>query len=382
MASGRFVTQNAGSPAEYRAFVPAALPPNPPIDLSTIWRDLSHADRALARLDGVATTVPDPGLFVGMYVRHEATFSSQIEGTQSTLEDVLNAESRSGAPSPKSDVDEIFNYIDALQHGLRRMADLPLSLRLLREIHARLLEGVRGERKTPGEFRTSQNWIGGDSITNASFVPPPPSEMNQALHDLELFLHRPDDIPVLVHCALVHAQFETIHPFCDGNGRIGRLLVTLQLCHEAVLRHPLLYLSYFFKVYRQEYYDRLQAVRINNDWTGWIRFFLRGVAAISESATSTARSIYELRETLLAKPELTKNGRDLVQRLFAEPFMTAKRAAELLDCTFVTANNSIAQLEALGVLQEVTGNKRNRRFRFSPYLQLFERQALPISGDS
>lgn len=382
MAPGRFVTQNPGRPTEYRAFVPGPLPPEPPLDLHPVWRELSVADRALARLDGVATTLPHPDLFVRMYVRHEATYSSQIEGTQSTLEDLLDAESSREVPSRESDVDEIFNYVDALQHGLARLDDLPLSLRLLREIHGRLLKGVRGENKFPGEFRTTQNWIGGNSIAHATFVPPPPAEMNEALHDLELFLHRPDDIPVLVHCAVVHAQFETIHPFCDGNGRIGRLLVTLQLCREKVLRHPLLYLSYYFKVYRAEYYDRLQAVRLHDDWIGWIRFFLRGVAAVSEAATATARSIHELRENLRANPALTKNGRDLVHRLFFEPYITVNRAAEVLDCTYATANNIIARLEELEVLQEVTGHKRNRRFRFQPYLRLFDSQALPRMSDS
>lgn len=376
MASGRFLTQNPGQPSRYRAFVPDPLPPDPPLDLAAILPDLSMADRALARLDGVATTLPYPDLFVWMYVRHEATYSSQIEGTQSTLEDVLDAESRSEMPAGESDVDEIFNYVDALQYGLQRLEDLPLSLRLLREIHARLLSGVRGENKVPGEFRTTQNWIGGESINTAIFVPPPPSEMNVALHDLELFLHQHRGLPGLVHAALVHAQFETIHPFCDGNGRIGRLLVTLQLCRERVLQHPLLYLSYYFKVHRAEYYDRLQAVRLNGDWLGWVRFFLRGVSAVSESATVTARAIHDLRERLRASPELTKTGRDLVHHLFSVPYLTVKKAAERLGCTFVTANKTVAQLVEMGVLEEVTGHRRNRRFRFSPYLELFEHQAL------
>lgn len=380
MASGQFVTQHPGRPFEYQAFVPADLPPEPPLDLSQVWRELSSADRALARLDGVATTLPYPDLFVWMYVRHEATYSSQIEGTQSTLQDVLDAESRREMPSHKSDVDEIFNYVSALNHGLKRLGELPLSLRLIREIHEKLLTGVRGTNKMPGEFRTTQNWIGGNSIQNATFVPPPPAEMNEALGSLERFLHRPEGIPILVHCALVHAQFETIHPFSDGNGRVGRLLITFQLCHERVLRHPLLYLSYFFKVYRAEYYDRLQAVRISGDWIGWIRFFLKGVAAVSESATTTAREIHKLRETLQADQQLTKNGRDLVQRLFREPYIDPTRASEILGCTYATANNITNQLEEMGILEELTGHKRNRRFRFRPYLKLFDQQALSVDG--
>ncbi len=382
MTGGRFVTQHPGRPFAYEAFVPPPLPPDPPLDLSGVWRALSTADRALARLDGVATTLPHPDLFVWMYVRHEATYSSQIEGTQSTLEDVLDAESRREMPSQASDVDEIFNYVSALNHGLDRLAELPLSLRLIREIHEKLMAGVRGKNKSPGEFRTTQNWIGGDSIQNATFVPPPPDEMNHALGRLEQFLHRPEDIPVLVHCALVHAQFETIHPFCDGNGRVGRLLITLQLCHEKVLRHSLLYLSYFFKVYRAEYYDRLQAVRISGDWVGWIRFFLRGVAAVSEAATTTAREIHKLREALLADQQLSRKGRDLVHLLFTEPYISPSRAAELLGCTYATANSITNQLEGMGVLQEMTGHKRNRRYRFQPYLKLFEQQALSVSKEN
>lgn len=380
MGAGRFVTQNAGSPAAYRAFIPSRLPPQPPIDLNGIWRPLSDADRALARLDGVATTLPHPDLFVKMYVRHEATYSSQIEGTQSTLEDVLAIEARDETSSPTSDVDEIFNYVNAQNYGLERLKTLPLSLRLICEIHERLLKGVRGKDKQPGKFRTTQNWIGGDSITNATFVPPPPTEMQDSLSNLEKFLHRPDDLPVLVHCAIAHAQFETIHPFCDGNGRVGRLLITFQLCHENVLRHPLLYLSYYFKVHRAEYYDRLQAIRISGDWMGWVKFFLQGVSAVSDAATRTAHAIHDLREQLVRSAELTKNGRDLAQRLFFRPIMSPKTAADLLNCTYATANNIMAQMERMKLLQEITGHRRNRLFRFRPYLDLFDGQALSQPG--
>ncbi|MGK0353566.1 MAG: Fic family protein [Planctomycetota bacterium] len=381
MGSGRFITQQPGTASEYRAFIPSPLPPSPALNISAIWRDLSTADTALARLDGVATTLPHPELFVWMYVRHEATLSSQIEGTQSTLEDVLAVESDEEELPEGSDVDEIFNYVSALDHGLKRLKELPLSLRLIREIHEKLLQGVRGEWKTPGRFRDSQNWIGGENIGTATFVPPPPVEMADALGSLEKFLHRPDQIPVLVHCALVHAQFETIHPFLDGNGRIGRLLITLQLCHEKTLQHPLLYLSYFFKVHRAEYYDRLQAIRLNGEWLGWVKFFLRGVREVSEAATRTARGIHELRERLRSDDSLTKTGRDLVHALFSRPIITANQAAATLECSYATANNTIAQLVSKQILMELTGHRRNRRFRFKPYLSLFDRQAVPVEDE-
>jgi Fic family protein len=353
MPSGQFVTQNPGRPTAYRAFIPAPLPPDPPLDLSNLWRDLSAADRALARLDGASSTLPNPELFVSMYVRHEAVLSSQIEGTQSTLEDVLASEASEDRPAG-TDVDEVFNYIDAMNHGLRRLPEFPMSLPLIREIHKKLLQGVRGEQRQPGEFR----------------------KMWAALDNLEKFLHRPENLPVLIHCALVHAQFETIHPFLDGNGRMGRLLITFQLCWEKVLRLPLLYLSYFFKLHRAEYYDRLQAVRIDDDWKGWIRFFLRGVEEVSTSAENTAQRILELRERLGKAGDLTRTGRDLVRLLFSRPIITVNTAAKALGCTFATANSIMARLADQDVLQEMTGQRRNRRFRFRPYLDLFESQAI------
>lgn len=345
-------------------------------------RDLSEADRALARLDGVASTLPNPELFVYMYVRHEAVLSSQIEGTQSTLEDVLASEAEDrDIVNARSDVDEVFNYVDAMTHGLNRLPDLPLSLPLIKEIHAKLLASVRGAEKRPGEFRTSQNWVGGHDLKTATYVPPPPHEMWEALDNFEKFMHRPDHLPVLVHCALVHAQFETIHPFLDGNGRIGRLLTTLQLCSENVLRQPLLYLSYYFRLHQAEYYDRLQAVRVSADWLAWIRFFLRGVAQVSEAASGTALKILELRESVGNQAYLTKKGIELAHLLFRKPIITVNSAASLLDCTFATANSIMSKLQENGVLQEVTGQRRNRRFRFRPYLDLFEGQALSSDNE-
>ena len=252
---------------------------------------LSQADRALGRLDGSIQTLPHPDLFVFMYVRKEAVLSSQIEGTQSSLQDVLAAEAKVLSPDRPQDVDEVVNYVRAMNLGLARLAQLPVSVRLIREIHAELLTGVRGSHLTPGDIRTSQNWIGpaGCNLNEATFVPPPPHEVAAHLSNLEQFLHADSGLPLLVKIGLAHAQFESIHPFLDGNGRVGRLLITFLLCEQEVLEKPVLYLSYFFKRHRQEYYDRLQAVRDNGAWEEWIEFFLRGIVEVSGQATETAR---------------------------------------------------------------------------------------------
>jgi Fic family protein len=295
MRTGRYVKQPTG----YRAFIPADLPPKPPLTYDDeLTRALSDADRALGRLDGVASVLPNPDLFVSMYVRHEAVLSSQIEGTQSTLEDIVQFEVEGTTTDQPKDLEEVINYVSAMNYGLRKLGALPLSKRLLCEIHRKLLQGVRGAERQPGQFRTSQNWIGppGCMLDRADFVPPPPHEMQAALDNFEKFLHDRGTLPVLIHCAIAHAQFETIHPYLDGNGRIGRLLITLLLCEREILRQPLLYLSYFFKAHRAQYYDRLMAVRNDGDWEGWIKFFLRGVFEVSQGATTTARSILDLRE--------------------------------------------------------------------------------------
>lgn len=282
MRAGQFVKQGTG----YLAFVPAALPPIPPVKADAeVTRLLSDADWTLGRLDGIATVLPNPNLFVSMYVRQEAVLSSQIEGTQSTLEDVLQFEIDSKGQDFPKDIQEVVNYVGAMNFGLDRLKTLPLSLRLIREIHARLLTGVRGSNRTPGEFRTSQNWIGPDGCTlaNATFVPPPVPEMLPALDNLEKFLHD-DSLPLLIQCGLAHAQFETIHPFLDGNGRVGRLLITFLLCQKHALERPLLYLSGYLKRHRAEYYDRLTAIRNDGDWEGWLKFFLRGVHQVGQEA--------------------------------------------------------------------------------------------------
>lgn len=340
---------------------------------------LSEADRALGRLDGVTTILPSPDLFVSMYVRHEAVLSSQIEGTQSTLQDILEFEVDARGRQHPKDVEEVVNYVGALNYGLERLAELPLSLRHLREIHARLLTGVRGADLTPGEFRRSQNWIGsaGATLATATYVPPPVHEMQTALGDLEKFLYQTDRLPALIHCALAHAQFETIHPFLDGNGRVGRLLIGFLLCQQGILHRPLLYLSLYLKAHRAEYYDRLMAVRRDGDWEGWLKFFLRGVFQVSQSATETARTILTLREEHrhMVSEKLGKRsgpGTNLLDILFQQPILSVDMAKERLGSSFVTANKLIERLVELGILREVTGGKRNRRYSYTAYLALFD----------
>lgn len=310
-----------------------------------------------------------------MYVRREAVLSSQIEGTQSTLDDVLAFEIDSDYSKLPGDIEEVVNYVNAMNYGLARLETLPLSLRLLREIHGRLLAGGRGSDKSPGEFRHSQNWIGGGRrLADATFIPPPPHEMNIALDNLERFFHDCDGLDPLIVCALAHAQFETVHPFLDGNGRVGRLLITFLLCHAKVLQRPVLYLSHYLKAHRGTYYDRLMAVRHDGDWEGWLRFFLTGVATVSREAELTARRIVELREELRRTAQtanISVNALKLMDHLFERPIINVKVAQELLKVSFPAANGTISDLEEVGALNEITGGRRNRLFRFDPYLDLF-----------
>jgi Fic family protein len=374
--AGRYVSQPTG----YRAFIPAPLPPDPQVDLSGLLRDqLSEADHALGRLDGAVLTLPSPDLFVFMYVRKEAVLSSQIEGTQSSLQSVLAAEARLNDPHAPADVGEVVNYVRAMNHGLARLSALPVSVRLIREIHAELMLDVRGGRLTPGELRTSQNWIGpaGCALHEATFVPPPPHEVPGALADLERFLHARDSLPALVRVGLAHAQFETIHPFLDGNGRIGRLLITFLLTERNLLALPVLYLSHHFKRHRAEYYDRLQAVRDRGDWEAWLGFFLRGVADVSREAAQTAAAILRMREDCRARIDdrfgrAAANGHRTLQRLFDHPIVAVATVREWLGMTPAGANTMVNRLAEAGILREITGYARNRRFRFDPYLRLFE----------
>lgn len=367
MRAGRLIQQIEG----YRAFIPAPLPPDPPpvFDAELIGL-LSRADRALGRLDGITSVLPNPDLFVAMFVRQEAVLSSQIEGTQSTLDDVLQFELDEEGADLAKDVGAVVNYVNAMNYGLGRLKDLPLCLKLIKEIHDRLLRGVRGGDKTPGDFRRTQNWIGptGCSLNSASFVPPPVHEMLPALDNLERFLHDSDSFPVLIHCALVHAQFETIHPFIDGNGRVGRLLITFLLCQRKVLHRPLLYLSSYLKAHRAEYYDRLMAIRLSGDWEGWLKFFLRGVFLVSQAASDTARKILELRERHRQKVKV----QPLLDYLFEQPLVSIPMVQARLGCAFPTATKYIEQFAEEGLLRETTGFQRNRRYRFDSYLALFE----------
>jgi len=375
LRSGTYVKQPSG----YQAFVPAPLPPDPTVAMDAeLTRLLSDADRSLGRLDGIGSVLPNPDLFVAMYVRQEAVLSSQIEGTQSTLEDVLQFEVDAKGLDLPRDIEEVVNYIRAMNYGIKRLDTLPLSLRLIREIHSELLHGVRGAHRDPGEFRKTQNWIGpaGADLASATFVPPPVPEMREALDKFEKFLHD-ESLPVLLQCGLAHAQFETIHPFLDGNGRVGRLLITLLLCQRKVLHRPLLYLSHYLKANRAEYYDRLMAIRNDGNWESWLKFFLRGVEEVSTQAIATSRQIFALREEhrKAIKKDLGSGvaaGLRLLDYLYEQPIISVRMVERHLKSSFVTANKLVEQFVKLDILQETTGGQRNRRYSYLPYLALFE----------
>lgn len=372
--AGTFINQPGG----FKAFTPKALPPDPAIAVDgELQHALSQADRALGRLDGSVETLPNPNLFVYMYVRKEAVLSSQIEGTQSSLHDLLAAEAHIAEGVPQ-DVDEVVNYVRTLNLGLQRLNELPVSTRLIREIHRELMRDVRGHHLTPGELRRTQNWIGpaGSTIATASFVPPPPHDVPALLGDLETFLHGDGKEPLLIKIGLAHAQFETIHPFLDGNGRVGRLLITFLLCEKGALAKPVLYLSHFFKQHRQEYYDRLQAVREDGDWEGWLRFFLRGVAEVSVEAADTARRILVLREDHRRQindrlGRVASNGHRVLERLYEKPVVSVEDVRQITRTTFPAANDVVQRLVDLEILKEMTGQARNRRFLYAPYVALF-----------
>lgn len=374
LRAGAYIRQATG----YRAFIPRELPPDPPIIIDDqLLELLSMADRALGRLDGSTETLPNPDLFVLMYVRKEALLSSQIEGTQASLAEVLELEAQVLDANQPTDANEVVNYINAMNYGLDRLKTLPVSLRLIREIHERIMTNTRGGEKHPGEFRRSQNWIGStnSSIATAKFVPPPPHEMSLALSDLEGFLHDPRPMPALIKVGLAHAQFETIHPFLDGNGRVGRLLITFLLCQQNILKRPLLYLSYFFKQNRTEYYERLQAIRDHGDWEGWLKFFLQGVYEVAQSATSTARKIVNLREShrslVQEHGKLVANSIVMLDRLYHRPVVTVSSVADLLDIRFPNAANIVKVFEDLGILHEISGKARNRVYLYHSYFSLF-----------
>ena len=362
----------------YKSFVPAELPPNPPIQYDDELQGLlSLADRKLGRLDGVTQILPNPELFVAMYVKKEAVLSSQIEGTQASFVDVLSTEYNQADDQRHDDVKEVINYVDAMNWGLEQLASFPLSLRLIRNIHARLIHNTRGANKNPGEFRTSQNWIGpaGCTLNTATFVPPTVPDMNVALGDLELFIHQEDFIPALVKIAMIHAQFETIHPFLDGNGRMGRLLITFWLCQQNILTKPLLYLSFYFKKNRAEYYDRLMVVRKNGDWENWIKFFLRGIAEVSDEATESARAILKIKEdatnALYKKDGTNSNYQRLLNYLFEQPFIKRSDVEQYLDVSNPTAGSILEVFCQMNILVDCTPDKaRNKMYAFGKYLDI------------
>lgn len=339
---------------------------------------LSRADLALGRLDGAVETLPHPELFTAMYVRREAVLSSQIEGTQASLDDLVAAEARLRGERPLGDVNEVINYTAALNFGIARLAALPLSGRLLREIHEILMTGVRGGHATPGAFRTTQNWIGatGATLSDAIFVPPPPDTVPEQIGALENFLHAPTNLPLLVQVGLAHAQFETIHPFVDGNGRLGRLLVTFLLCERDVLTKPVLYVSLTLKKRRQEYYERLQAVRDRGEWEEWLVFFLECVADAALDAARLAKNILSLREShrdAIVNDLGARAGKaiKLLERLYRDPYIEVNEAAAILGVSYANANTIIFALERMGILREATGQQRNRIFVYEDYIALF-----------
>lgn len=360
----------------YTAFFPATLPPDPPIALDTsLQLLLSEADRALGALHVVATVLPNPDLLVGLFIQKEALLSSQIEGTQSTLQDVLGADPESAEQT--KDISEVLNYVKALRHGLARLQndELPMCLRLIKEIHAVLMQQARGGAPalTPGDFRTTQNWIGGSGPSNARFVPPPPGDMEDALGALEKYMHEEDSLPPLIHCALIHYQFETIHPFNDGNGRVGRLLITLYLVWKGLLQEPMLYLSAYLKAHQQEYYDRLQQVRTDGNFEAWIRFFLEGIVTVSRQVIDTTRRIQ-----LLEKQDTDRliagnagfNAIQFLRVLMKLPVITVDQAAQQLGVSYRTANELFKTCEGMGIIRQITAGKRNRRFVYSEYLRI------------
>lgn len=365
-------------PTGYWYFVPSDLPPSvsPSWDLAS---RLSEADRSLAELGGLARNLPNPHLLINPFLRREAVLSSRIEGTQASLSDLFFFEAAETAQVSAPDVREVLNYVRAVEHGLTRLATLPVCLRLIRELHAKLMEGVRGEFYTPGEFRTSQNWIGppGCTLTDAAFVPPRVAEMQESLAALERYLHSPSAFPPLVRQALIHYQFEAIHPFLDGNGRVGRLLIPVLLCHENILPAPLLYVSAFFEENRDEYYRRLLGVSQNGEWSAWIDFFLRGVSEQSQDAvwrTGGLLGLWQEYRQRVASNRPSATVLRLVDILFESPVVTVSRAAHRLRVTHRTATVNINKLIDADILRKLPGRRRNRLFAATEVMEIAERR--------
>lgn len=385
--TGHYIPITSVGAERCRAFVPYPLPPNPPLVIDPDIQDLTErATLALGRLDGLTTVLPDPSLFLYSYVRKEAVLSSQIEGTQSTLSDLLLFENEAVPTVPLDDVREASNYVRALGHGLKRLKDgMPISLRLLREMHAILLAKGRGSEKEPGEFRRSQNWFGGSRPGNATFVPPPPDQLLDCLGALEKFLHNdPVKTPILIKAALAHVQFETIHPFLDGNGRIGRLLISFLVCAEGALREPMLYLSLYFKKNRRQYYDLLQEVRVTGDWERWLTFFLIGLQETADQAAATARQLMELAakdeqriKTLGRAAGSALRVHHLLQR---QPLTSIATASKQLNLSFPAVTTAVNNLQKLNLVVEVTGKQRSRLFAYDRYLKILSEETEPLQS--
>ena len=376
---GHYVTVTATG-EKVQAFVPAPLPPRPPIDWTPDLRNkFDQALLALGRLDSVSTLLPDTSIFLYMYVGKEAVLSSMIEGTQSSLSDLLLFELDQEPGVPLNDVQEVSNYVAALHHGLRRLAEgFPLSLRLIQEIHGVLLTKGRGSTQTPGEFRRSQNWIGGTRPGNAIFVPPPAEEVLACMGTLELFLHdKPEPTPVLLKAALTHVQFETIHPFLDGNGRLGRLLITLLLCEQKMLREPMLYLSLYFKTHRQHYYELLNRVRVTGDWESWLDFFAEAVTVTATQAVETAQQLLNMsnqdRDKISGLGRASASTLQVHRALMEHPIATSNWLVGKTGITPATVNKTLSHLEHLGIVRELTAQKRNRVFSYSGYVEIMNR---------
>lgn len=374
--TGRYVDSSAAGEA-VQAFVPHPLPPaDPPLRIdSALAARVRAAEQALVRLELAGEMVPSLDWFIYAFVRKEAVLSSQIEGTQATLMDLLNYEAEHDPSPPNADVEEVCNYVDALAFAREQLADpsgLPLSTRLLNEAHGLLLRGARGAAKQPGEVRQSQNWIGGSRPSNAAHIPPPPNELAELLSDFERYIHADDSLPPIVRAGLLHVQFETIHPYLDGNGRIGRLLVTLLLEHWGLLTRPLLYLSLFFKRHRQEYYRRLNGVRLDGEWEAWLDFFLEGVESIAEEAVGTSRELFSLvnadRQRVIHEEGVNLLAVQLFERLPGRPIVTTPWVVGAFSTTMPTAGRAIQALERVGVLKETTGKMRDRVYAYQAYL--------------
>lgn len=378
--SGEYKVQVGG----YKAFIPNPLPPKPPIQLNEeLTKKLTQASLYMAKLDGLAFTLPNMDLFISMYVKKEALLSSQIEGTQASLEDIFEFENGM-AMENVNDIEEVVNYIKALNYGIERLKTLPMSLRLIKELHEILLNQARGKDKAPGELKKTQNWIGspGSSVQNALFVPPPPQESLEAMKELEEYMHNDEALPELINCALIHYQFETIHPFLDGNGRVGRLLITLYLYWKGIIDKPLLYLSYYLKKNRQEYYDRLMLVRNKGDYEQWILFFLEGVIETSDLAIKDIKKILELHsehQRLLWENKISSPLAIVVlESLFYKPIISIGDVQEQFQISHPTASNIIEQFIKLKIIKEITGKKRDKRYAYTRYLEILSQGTKPL----